>query len=243
MIPPTSIDGTDITGATIDGTDVQEITVDGQTVFTAGPDIPGSAVLHLDASSLSLSDGSAVTTWTDLEGNGDFVSETATASEPTFSTNEVNGKPAVEFNNSILAGSRNNVKEVFFVVKNPTTGDNASGNGENLMGQEPNSIRTRFNSPLDGYDTDFPFDDFGGGGQYRVNGQNTDNYTDGQYHIGNIVATSPSTLSDLGFDRTSTNRFLTGFMAEMTWFDTELNTTERDGEKQRLANKYSISVV
>jgi hypothetical protein len=33
---PTSIDGTDITGATIDGTDVQEITVDGQTVFTAG---------------------------------------------------------------------------------------------------------------------------------------------------------------------------------------------------------------
>ena len=36
MIPPTSIDGTDITGATIDGTDVQEITVDGQTVFSAG---------------------------------------------------------------------------------------------------------------------------------------------------------------------------------------------------------------
>jgi len=38
MMPPTSIDGTDITGATIDGTDVQEITVDGQTVFSATPD-------------------------------------------------------------------------------------------------------------------------------------------------------------------------------------------------------------
>jgi len=35
MIPPTSIDGTDITGATIDGTDVQEITVDGDVVFSA----------------------------------------------------------------------------------------------------------------------------------------------------------------------------------------------------------------
>jgi len=34
---PTSIDGTDITGATIDGQDVQEITVDGDTVFTAVP--------------------------------------------------------------------------------------------------------------------------------------------------------------------------------------------------------------
>jgi len=37
---PTSIDGTDITGATIDGTEVQEITVDGDTVFTAGPSLP-----------------------------------------------------------------------------------------------------------------------------------------------------------------------------------------------------------
>ena len=36
MIPPTSIDGTDITGATIDGTDVQEITVDGNVVFSSG---------------------------------------------------------------------------------------------------------------------------------------------------------------------------------------------------------------
>jgi len=33
---PTSIDGTDITGATIDGTDVTEITVDGDVVFTGG---------------------------------------------------------------------------------------------------------------------------------------------------------------------------------------------------------------
>jgi len=44
MIPPTSIDGTDITGATIDGTDVQEITVDGDVVFSAGPDIPEDPV-------------------------------------------------------------------------------------------------------------------------------------------------------------------------------------------------------
>jgi len=40
MMPPISIDGTDITGATIDGTDVTEITVDGQTVFSAAPTLP-----------------------------------------------------------------------------------------------------------------------------------------------------------------------------------------------------------
>ena len=38
---PTSIDGTDITGATIDGTDVQEITVDGDVVFSAQTIIEG----------------------------------------------------------------------------------------------------------------------------------------------------------------------------------------------------------
>jgi len=42
--PPTSIDGTDITGATIDGQEVQEITVDGQTVFTAAPVIPDTVL-------------------------------------------------------------------------------------------------------------------------------------------------------------------------------------------------------
>ncbi len=36
MTPPTSTDGTDISGATIDGTDVTEITIDGQTVFLQG---------------------------------------------------------------------------------------------------------------------------------------------------------------------------------------------------------------
>jgi len=46
MIPPTSIDGTDITGATIDGTDVQEITVDGDVVFSASPQINNFPVAY-----------------------------------------------------------------------------------------------------------------------------------------------------------------------------------------------------
>jgi len=46
MIPPASIDGTDITGATIDGQDVQEITVDGNTVFTAGTQINNFPVAY-----------------------------------------------------------------------------------------------------------------------------------------------------------------------------------------------------
>jgi len=63
---PTSIDGTDITGATIDGTDVTEITVDGQTVFTAPPNVIG--VLQHFATTWSQGD----TIWVDDTGNQDM---------------------------------------------------------------------------------------------------------------------------------------------------------------------------
>ena len=57
MIPPTSIDGTDITGATIDGTDVQEITVDGDVVFSAAPPTPSGSVFRTqDDTSTSVTD-------------------------------------------------------------------------------------------------------------------------------------------------------------------------------------------
>jgi hypothetical protein len=66
MIPPTSIDGTDITGATIDGTDVQEITVDGDVVFSAAPSVPVAA--------------SNLVAWWPFRGNGNDV----TAGDSTF---------------------------------------------------------------------------------------------------------------------------------------------------------------
>jgi len=78
MIPPTSIDGTDITGATIDGTDVQEITVDGQTVFSAGLPTAGLKQRY-KASDLNLNYGDTVNTWPDSAPDGlDALSDTGT---------------------------------------------------------------------------------------------------------------------------------------------------------------------
>jgi len=95
MIPPTSIDGTDITGATIDGTDVTEITVDGDTVFTSVFEIPDSAVAHFNAQNLSgFSDGNTVTTWPE-EVSGSDATGTAT-----YRPSAINGHPALEFNGS-----------------------------------------------------------------------------------------------------------------------------------------------
>jgi len=49
-MPPTSIDGNDITGATIDGQDVSEITMDGDIVWSA---IPDSVVLDYEDGTVS----------------------------------------------------------------------------------------------------------------------------------------------------------------------------------------------
>jgi len=66
---PTSIDGTDITGATIDGTDVQEITVDGDTVFTAAAIPQAGLQQRYRASELNLVNGDPVSTWPDTSAN------------------------------------------------------------------------------------------------------------------------------------------------------------------------------
>jgi len=86
---PTSIDGTDITGATIDGTDVQEITVDGDVVFSAS-DVPDSALLFYSAEE---NGGSTAVDRTN--NNNDGTINGATFS---FSSTSAVGQFAYEFN-------------------------------------------------------------------------------------------------------------------------------------------------
>jgi hypothetical protein len=66
--PPTSIDGTDITGATIDGQQVQEITIDGQTVFTAAPEIPPSGEARWTFDNADTQNGIAKDVWGTADG-------------------------------------------------------------------------------------------------------------------------------------------------------------------------------
>jgi len=101
MIPPTSIDGTDITGATIDGQDVEEITVDGDVVFSAGPtsyDISmlSSPVYHFDAQAVNATDGSTNADFPETEGN---ISDASNSNGVTFRQNE-DGFASFEYDGS-----------------------------------------------------------------------------------------------------------------------------------------------
>jgi len=100
---PTSIDGTDITGATIDGTDVQEITVDGDVVFSAQVSVPNSVVTLY-----RFEDSANTNTATDFLGNND-----ATINGPTYTSASKNGQFAIEdsgvFNSGHNVTSNNTV--------------------------------------------------------------------------------------------------------------------------------------
>jgi len=123
MIPPTSIDGTDITGATIDGTDVQEITVDGQTVFTAGPPV----IDDFESGNLNnytQTGGKTVSSSNPISGN--FSLETTT--NQTFGTVSLSGLNAYpqrgdkfEFKIEVFGSSTDNTfAGMLFGVQNDT---------------------------------------------------------------------------------------------------------------------------
>jgi len=133
---PTSIDGTDITGATIDGTDVQEITVDGDVVFSA-VSVPATAdlVFHLDASQESFSNNQTTNTITDFSGlNNNLSGDTVV-----YKTNQINGLPAFEFDVDTLSNNMSSVSTPFVFAtvisydvgnyKHGIAGDDQMGSG------------------------------------------------------------------------------------------------------------------
>jgi len=110
-MPPTSIDGTDITGATIDGTDVQEITVDGQTVFTSTTFID-----DFEVGNLSNYDGSGASG--DLS---EFAVQSSTVHTGSFALEMKPGGPHSIFSDSPGGGITPAFGEDFeFYFQNPT---------------------------------------------------------------------------------------------------------------------------
>ena len=65
----------------------------------------GTLTAWYKADSLSLSDGDAVSSWTDSSGNGNTVSQSTDVRQPTFQTNELNSQPVVRYDgtNDILS--------------------------------------------------------------------------------------------------------------------------------------------
>jgi hypothetical protein len=72
----------------------------GQQNTVATPDALGGLVVWLKADSAAFSQGQAVNTWLDSSGKGNHATQPTLSQRPTFSTNAINGLPALNFNRS-----------------------------------------------------------------------------------------------------------------------------------------------
>ena len=59
-----------------------------------------SLQLWLDATEISAADSTSVATWNDLSGNNFNATQTTSANQPTYRTNQVNGLPTIQFDGS-----------------------------------------------------------------------------------------------------------------------------------------------
>jgi len=250
MMPPTSIDGTDITGATIDGTDVQEITVDGQTVFSAGGGIlPQAGLQHrYDATQLSLNDGDPVNTWPDSAGTEDASAVNA----PTYRNTGIGGLPSVEFVDSAnehlqvnFASTISQPLEYFSVINL-----NDNNFAQDFVDGFSQNVRTRFNygtgemALLAGTPLVFSFNPpnsptiatsifDGANSELRLNGTSIftgnagSNGMDG-IHIGTRLG--------------STNTSIDGLIGEILIYDASASGFDRSGVESFLSGKWGITI-
>lgn len=104
------------------------------TVLYAPPFDPrrlGSLAIWLDASQLfGVADGAEVATWNDLSGNGNDATQSTSSKRPTYQTNILNGRPALQFDGvddflatAVLSYPQPNT--VFVVVSTPAAGANS----------------------------------------------------------------------------------------------------------------------
>jgi len=122
-MPPTSIDGSEITGATIDGQDVSEITVDGQTVFTA---IPDSGVSYWTLDDADTQTGSSIDFWGSNDGSINGATTGVSGADQEYATNEAYSFDGID--DSVVCGSTALDETDGFSISCWVNPDSASGN-------------------------------------------------------------------------------------------------------------------
>jgi len=243
--PPTSIDGTDITGATIDGQEVEEITIDGQTVFTAGPNIPNNAVAHYDATQLTASDGDPIDPWPNqIAGLNDLDADNSRT--PTFDTSGINNTPSIDMTEDFFEVSLS-VTEPFYYFTVYNNDDAGSEQFIHIHDTTGNKLQARENGNVWSLLTG-PDNVISGGTpdsnphvvSYGVDGPDSFIRVDG------VQVASGTVSQDLSgtyqFGNNGFSRFADGYWGEIVIVEGIMTSGEISDEESRLANKWGLSI-
>jgi hypothetical protein len=222
---------------------VSRVMLGAQEVWSDWSPLDLSPALWLDASTLTVSDGTNLTTWPDISGNGHHMSRAA-SNGPVFRAESVNGRPAVEFlgNNYCMSTvSTGNWQTVFAVVKN------IGGSGLNMLFSAPLgadlSVRLFTSTSYRGVITTNAGDwSLSSTSNFRINGVNTDVFSAGSYHVLSSNKSSPVINGTMALSSVYTGRTWIGMIAEFIVFSGILTTEDRQKLERYLGAKYGITV-
>jgi hypothetical protein len=243
--PPTSIDGTDITGATIDGQNVEEITIDGQTVFTAAADIPNNAVAQYDATQLTASDGDQIDPWpNEISGLNDLDADNSRT--PTFDTSGINNTPSIDMTEDFFEVSLS-LSEPFYYF---TVYNNDDAGSERYIHFHHVGSAERFvmSERTDEWRIFSEGGDISGGSpdsnphlvSYGVDGSDSFIRADGAQVASGTVSGDPS--GSYQFGNNDFGRYADGYWGEIVIVEGSMTSGEISTEESRLANKWGLSI-
>jgi hypothetical protein len=234
---------------------------------SATPSAPAAVAWFKAGAIAGLANGSAVSTWPDLSGNGYDATQSIVSQRPTYALEALNGLPAVRFNaaNSSALAFNRPVQDDFtiFCVFGSTQGQGSGTlyyQGAGLVNGDVPGVTTDFGSCL------FANGQIGAGtGQPDVAVDSTAGFNDGKPHLmtfkrtegtGEVDlymdgafmgGTTGSTLSlmapsqlDLGAVL-SGGGFFSGDIAEVKIFNTALADLDRQAEESGFESQYAIA--
>lgn len=226
----------------------QNVNITSGTVKLADYTPPDSTVAWYDASQLTgYSDGDTVSTFDDFSGNGNA----ATSGAGVYRASGINSKPAIEFGGSnsydmptFLDGASS--AEVIGVIDSVSSSSigavfsytNSSSNPAYIYeGSWYQSFArdARDSTPQpSGYDQPLIINVVSSD-NFRMRQNNSDlvNSTTGNFTTATIYTPELGGFS---------SAYFSGEISEMLFYDSELTTTQRDNEHQRLADKWGISI-
>ena len=207
--------------------------------------IPGLMAWWDSSSITGKNDGDPISVWNDSSGNGNTITTYAAATDGTYKTNVLNGKPIVRFLNTTMScanpdSQMTNIRSVFFVVNHRTGNQDwayIAGGDSGL-----NSVTYHGGSGTDLISTNYCDGNLANGKGY-VNGvltaigsmQKSTSYT-----IYTFITVGNINTSGLSYYTRGASREWNGDYAEAIFYDSPLSDIDRVKVETYLSSKYAI---
>lgn len=220
----------------------------------AGVGNSSNNIVWLDASQMGLTNNDPVSTWSDISGNGNNVSQGTSSFRPTYLTNQLNSLPVVSFdgtNDRLEFGSNITTGAIstFMVYKRPENSISTilglskhmyyTGNGVFVMIYLPTSNRYNINHVNDSFSV---FSMHTNGSASGSNLRLRNNVHQASFTRAGLWNNSNSTIGCRKTNGGSYSLFLDGEIAEIIIYNSELNTAQHNIINNHLAAKYNLPI-